>query len=59
MHRKPENDHDEAARLDRERTGDAVNARTDELQKELDREADRLQRKYVEPGKPEADGKEA
>ncbi len=58
MHRKPENDHDEAARLDRERTGDSVNARTDELKKELDREADRLQRKYVKSEKPEADGKE-
>jgi len=58
MHRKPENDHEEAARLDREYTGDSVNARTDELKKELDREADRLQRKYVESEKPEADGKE-
>jgi hypothetical protein len=58
MHRKPENDHEEAARLDRERTGDSVNARTDELKKELDREADRLQRKYVESGKSEADVKE-
>ncbi len=58
MHRKPENDHEEAARLDREYTGDSVNARTDDLKKELDREADQLQRKFVESGKPEADGKE-
>ncbi len=48
---------EEAARLDRERTGDAVNARTDELKKELNQQAEELQRKYVESEKPEADGK--
>ena len=58
MHRKPENDHEEAARLDREYTGDSENARTDELKKELNRETEQLQRKYEESGKPEADGKE-
>ncbi|MEO5732544.1 MAG: hypothetical protein ABIQ87_02500 [Rubrivivax sp.] len=54
MGKKTDNEHDEAARLDRERTGDAVNARTDELKKELNQETDRLQRKYVESEKPEA-----
>jgi hypothetical protein len=58
MGTKTENDHDEAARLDREYTGDAVNARTDELKKELNRETEQLQRKYEESGEPEADGKE-
>jgi hypothetical protein len=58
MGRKTENDHDEAARLDREYTGDSVNARTDELKKELNRETDQLQRKYEESGKPEADDRE-
>lgn len=58
MARKTENDHDEAARLDREYTGDSVNARTDELKNELNRETDQLQRKYEESGKPEADRKE-
>lgn len=58
MGSKTENDQDEAARLDREYTGDSVNARTDELKKELNQETDRLQRKYEESGKPEADGRE-
>jgi len=62
MGKKTENDHDhdhdEAARLDREYTGDSVNARTDELKKELNHGADQLQRKYVESGKPEADRKD-
>ncbi|MDQ3617674.1 MAG: hypothetical protein M3374_03000 [Pseudomonadota bacterium] len=58
MGRKTENDHDEAARLDREYTGDSVNARTDELKKELKRETDQLQRKYEESEKPEADSRE-
>ncbi len=53
-----ENDHDEAARLDREYTGDSVNARTDELKKELDRETEQLQRKYEDSGKPKADVRE-
>lgn len=53
-----DNDVDEAARLDREYTGDAVNARTDELKKDLDRETEQLRRKYEETGKPEADGKQ-
>ncbi len=57
MTKKTENDHDEAARLDRERTGNSVNARTDELKKELTRETHELQRKYVESGKPEGEGK--
>jgi hypothetical protein len=50
-------DHDEAARLNRERTGDSVNARTDALKKELDRETEQLKRQYEESGKPEADSK--
>ncbi len=41
---------DEARRLDREYTGDAVNARTDELDKELQQDTHRLQRKYEEGG---------
>lgn len=45
---------EEAARLDRERTGEAVNARNDALQKELNQETDQLKRKYVESEKPEA-----
>lgn len=45
---------EEAARLDRERTGEAVNARDDALQKELNQETDQLKRKYEEPAKPEA-----
>lgn len=55
MNRKTESTQDEAARLDRDYTGDAVNARTDELQDDLERQAERLQRKIAEPGKPEAD----
>lgn len=58
MSKKEEIDRDETARLDRERTGDSVNARTDELKKELERETDQLKRKYVESGKPQADGKD-
>ncbi len=52
-----DNDRDEAARLDREYTGDSVNARTDELKNDLDRETHELQRKYEDSGQPEADGK--
>jgi len=58
MARKNEHDNDEAARLDREYTGDAVNARTHELKEELEQETDQLQRKYVETGTPETDGTE-
>ncbi len=43
---------EEAARLDRERTGEAVNARNDALQKELNQETDQLKRKYEEAEKP-------
>jgi len=57
MSRKTENDHDEAARLDREYTGDSVNARTHELKKELNRETEHLQQKYEEPEKPAAEGR--
>ncbi len=57
MSKKTENDHDEAARLNREYTGNAVNARTDELEKELNRETEELRRKYQESGTPEADRK--
>lgn len=59
MSKKENTDHSEAARLNRERTGDSVNARTDELKKELDQETDQLQRKYVkskESGQPAVDG---
>jgi len=51
-----DHDHDEAARLDRQYTGDSVNARTHELKEELEHETDQLQRKYVDTGKPETDG---
>ncbi|MDQ3286677.1 MAG: hypothetical protein M3Q42_00185 [Pseudomonadota bacterium] len=48
---------DEARRLDREYTGDAVNARTDELDRELNQDADRLRRKLVtDPAETPADG---
>jgi len=58
MSNTPNTDGDEAARLDRERTGDSVNARTDELKKELNRETEALRRKYVDTGKQKTDGKE-
>lgn len=58
MRKKEEIDREESARLNRERTGVSVNARTDELKKELDRETDQLKRKYVDSGKPKAEGKE-
>ncbi len=48
---------DEAARLDRDYTGDSVNARTPELKRELDNETDQLQRKYEESGTPGQDDK--
>lgn len=60
MGRKTETDHhhdsdrDEAARLDREYTGDSVNARTDELKNDLNRETHQLQRKYEESAEPAA-----
>lgn len=57
MGKNTENDHDEAARLDREYTGDAVNARTHELKKELNRETDKLEQKYEDSAKPDAEGK--
>jgi hypothetical protein len=57
MGTKNEDDHDEAARLDRQYTGDSVNARTDELKEELEQETEQLQRKYVDTGKPETGGK--
>ncbi len=57
MARKNEHDNDESARLDREYTGDSVNARTHELKEELEQETDQLQRKYVDTGNPETDGK--
>lgn len=57
MNNKTEIESEEAARLDRERTGDAVNARTAELKNELNQQTEELQRKYVESEKPEADGK--
>jgi len=59
MSKKEHIDRDQAARLDRERTGDSVNARTDSLKKELNRETDQLKRKYVESDKPAADGKKS
>ena len=55
MSTQSENDHDEAARLDREYTGDAVNARTPELKEELNKETDQLKRKYEESGRPKSD----
>ncbi len=60
MSTENENDHitDEAARLDRQYTGDAVNARTHELKQELNRETEILQRKYEESGKPETGDKQ-
>jgi hypothetical protein len=57
MSSKADIDHSEAARLDRERTGNSVNARTDELKKELERETDQLQRKYEDSGTPGPGGK--
>ena len=57
MSKKEHIDRDQAARLDREHTGDSANARTDSLKKELNRETDQLKRKYVESDKPAADGK--
>ncbi len=57
MNRNVEIEGDEAARLDRERTGDSVNARTDKLKKELVRQTDELKRKYEDSDKPEADGR--
>lgn len=57
MSRNTKNEGEEAARLDRERTGESVNARTDALQKELSRETDQLKRKYEDSAKPEADGR--
>lgn len=56
MGRNTENgNNDEAARLDREYTGDAVNARTDELKEELEQETYQLQKKYDETGMPPSD----
>lgn len=53
MTRKPVGqDNDEARRLDREYTGDAVNARTDELDDELHDDAEQLRREY---GKAESE----
>lgn len=52
-----DHDHDEAARLDREYTGNSVNARTDELKQELNRETEQLRRKYQESVEPEPDDK--
>lgn len=57
MSKKTENGHDEAARLDREYTGDSVNARTPELKKELKQETAQLRRKYEDSEKPQADAK--
>lgn len=51
---KKENEVHEAERLDREYTGDAVNARTDELMNELNDQTDKLRDKYVESDKPKA-----
>lgn len=51
-----DNDPTEAARLDREYTGDSVNARTDELKDDLEAETEQLKREYVESDKP-ADSK--
>ena len=50
MGTKNESTRDEAARLDRQYTGDAVNARTSELKQDLERRTDTLERKYEDSG---------
>lgn len=55
MGNKTEDDNDEARRLDREYTGDAVNARTHELKEELNAETEQLKRQYEESRKSKTD----
>lgn len=59
MSHQNENETEEAARLDREYTGNSVNARTPELKKELERETARLRSKYEDAGNPKRDSDES
>ncbi len=57
MGKDTQGNQDEADRLDRDYTGDSVNARTPELKKELNKQTGKLQREYEQSGTSEQDGK--